>query len=823
MPVATCPRPDELLAFVVGQTPDEEARLIAEHLDECTACEQTATSIEKRPDAFIARLKQPLGDESYLREAEFVNVAEAVAAWEREPSSLDGERRAINIDAEQIGQYRLLEKLGQGGMGAVYKALHVRLEKIVALKILPRERIENAAAVKRFDREMKAVGRLNHPHIVRAMDAGEADGWHFLVMEYVEGVDLSRLMRSRGPLPIDAACEIVRQAALGLQHAYEHGLVHRDIKPSNLMLEVPPASGERRLWETDIDSTGKGAGAGGSIPSASIPSASIPSASIQKADASRSPVVKILDLGLALLGEGHEPFETDLTGAGQMMGTLDYMAPEQGDDSHEVDIRADIYSLGATLYKLLAGEAIYHGPNCQSPLQKMRALAGEPAPPIQSRRADVPDELAAIVHRMIAKDPRLRFQTPAEVAAALGPWAGRRCLARLLDTSSGAIGWGQAMAPERPTASGAIGSVIFPDVDVAPKSGGKPRSPARYAAIGGAIALAVLAVVLAALFVFRTPQGTITVQIDEKYRDDVTLQVTGEGKTVQLSAAGGWKIKLGDGEYKIDLGDSSDRFVLDKNSVTVRRGEHQVVRVSRKPPPKTVPAMQPQPDLGRQAIEWLTAHSAPQVRTNLVADARPKILAETGRGRGFVYSFSGSLMQSGQPTVMAVFGSKLFTREVSREQGSLMGLMGRSIAEMPGGFPIRGRRALRPEFQLTALRLDNEDELGKNGAIIGRVDYQRLREGDASTRKYWLRMSIVFDDGIQDNYQGLSGDLAAQQGGLQLYIDSLPTPPKPRARPIFIEVGAYRGDSRDDADFVALSDPLLAVVTLHPAEKATDP
>ena len=214
------------------------------------------------------------------------------------------------IEFESIASYELLDKLGEGGMGAVYKARHVDLDKIVALKILPSDKMQNAEAVQRFKREMKAAGKLDHPNIVRAMDAGEQDGTHYLVMEYVKGIDLSDLSRQQGPLPIPEACELIRQAAVGLQVAHESEMVHRDIKPSNLML----AQQRHGL-----------------------------------------PTVKILDFGLALLESGGG--NRDLTTTGAMMGTLNYMAPEQGTDSHSVDIRADIYSLGASLYRLLCGEA----------------------------------------------------------------------------------------------------------------------------------------------------------------------------------------------------------------------------------------------------------------------------------------------------------------------------------------------------------------------------------------------------------------------------------------------------------------------------------
>jgi serine/threonine protein kinase len=270
----------------------------------------------------------------------------------------------------RLRDYVLADKLGEGGMGAVYKAFHTRLDRVVAVKVLPSHRLRDPNALARFEREMKAVGRLDHPNIVRATDAGEADGVQFLVMEYLEGTDLDALVKRSGPLSIARACEIVRQAALGLQHAHEQGLVHRDIKPSNLI--VTP---------------------GGQV--------------------------KVLDLGLALLQGGADG---DLTRSSQVMGTLDYMAPEQASKGRCVDARADLYSLGCTLYKLLCGDAPFADSSLDTPLRKMMAHAQEPHPPLRSRRPEVPQALAAVVDRLMAKDPNRRFASAAEVAGALLPF-----------------------------------------------------------------------------------------------------------------------------------------------------------------------------------------------------------------------------------------------------------------------------------------------------------------------------------------------------------------------------------------------------------------
>ena len=290
----------------------------------------------------------------------------------------------------QLRDYELREEIGRGGVGTVYKAVHTKLGKTVALKVLSDDRMKDSRSVARFEREMKAVGTLEHPNIVRATDAGEADGVHFLVMEFIEGLDLSKLVRLAGPLTEADACELICQAAVGLQHAHEHGLIHRDVKPSNLIL-------------------------------------------------STAGTVKLLDLGLARLHEslhangGGAGSKDELTATGQIMGTVDYMAPEQATDTHNVDIRADIYSLGCTLYKLLAGRAPFTDSEHSSPYLKMKAHAESPVPPIADERPDVSPELSAVLERLLAKDPADRYATPGEVAQALMPFTVGNDLAALLE------------------------------------------------------------------------------------------------------------------------------------------------------------------------------------------------------------------------------------------------------------------------------------------------------------------------------------------------------------------------------------------------------
>jgi DNA-binding NtrC family response regulator/tRNA A-37 threonylcarbamoyl transferase component Bud32 len=269
-----------------------------------------------------------------------------------------------------LGQYVLLDVLGQGGMGVVFKGRQRRLKRLTALKVIRPERLTSPSAVQRFHRETEAAARLAHPHIVQIYDAGEVNGRHFLAMEYVEGTDLARLLGKQGPFPVLQACDLVRQAALGLHHAHERGLVHRDIKPSNLLVTA------------------------------------------------RGGLLKILDMGLARLAPSAEGGLTadHLTQSGAVLGTPDYIAPEQALHAGTVDLRADLYSLGCTLYHCLAGRAPFAG---DSVTQKLLKHQLESPPPLETVRPDVPPPLAQVVSRLMAKRPEDRFQTAAAVAAAL--------------------------------------------------------------------------------------------------------------------------------------------------------------------------------------------------------------------------------------------------------------------------------------------------------------------------------------------------------------------------------------------------------------------
>ena len=291
---------------------------------------------------------------------------------------------AGKTDGFLMGQYRILDELGRGGMGRVFKAEHMSMGRVVALKILSSKVTKTERARQLFEREVKAAARLNHPNIVTAFDANQVGDRFFLVMEFVDGPNLHDLMKNHGPLPVAQVCDYIRQASLGLQYAHDLGMVHRDIKPANLLVQKNKAN-----------------------------------------PASGSAIVKILDFGLARLhtpDEGAAGHDSIVTNAQTVMGTPDFLSPEQARNLHAADGRSDLYSLGCTFYYLLTGTPPFPG---GTTMEKLVRHSTEPPTPITSLRNDIPPEVAAIIHKLLAKKPEDRFQNAAEVAAALLPFTGQ--------------------------------------------------------------------------------------------------------------------------------------------------------------------------------------------------------------------------------------------------------------------------------------------------------------------------------------------------------------------------------------------------------------
>jgi len=262
----------------------------------------------------------------------------------------------------QLGNYLVLGPIGQGGMGRVYKARHRRMQRLVAIKMISPRAASSGDVTRRFMREARASARLNHPHIVRAFDVDVADGATYFAMEFVDGVDLATLVKRRGPLPVEKVVDLMTQAGEGLQYAHAQGIVHRDIKPSNLL----------------VDTAG---------------------------------TLKILDMGLARFDEASAG---PLTVTGEVVGTADYMSPEQAETPRSVDHRSDIYSLGCTMYLLLTGQPMYAG---QTIMEKLMSHKSAPIPSLRDMRRDVLRRLDQLFQEMVAKKPDDRPQTMSDVVS----------------------------------------------------------------------------------------------------------------------------------------------------------------------------------------------------------------------------------------------------------------------------------------------------------------------------------------------------------------------------------------------------------------------
>jgi len=379
---------ERLQALLDEQLNSDEQERLSEHVENCEYCQDC---LEKLTQASDSRVLDWLHDSACLQNdtgaRSFLAVQERLSrrlahhfcrghAKNRELADLP--------NGFMVSDYRILKTIGRGGMGTVYLAEHVQLGRQVAIKILPDSWRDDPQRIARFQREAKAIGQLTHPNIVTAYDAGEAAGRYFLVMEYVHGIDLTQLTKGPNCLTTADACEIIRQAANGLQHIFQAGLIHRDLKPSNIMIRQLAGEAE----------------------------------------------VKILDLGLANFVGPFQPRDS-LTQSGQVMGTIDYMAPEQF-GGRPIDIRADIYSLGVTLYELLSGTSpLSCGVPTNNLLEKLKSRSTQSILPLRERRPDLPVELGQFVDRMLQTDVSNRPTTPREVADEMQKFAVNHQLGKL--------------------------------------------------------------------------------------------------------------------------------------------------------------------------------------------------------------------------------------------------------------------------------------------------------------------------------------------------------------------------------------------------------
>jgi serine/threonine protein kinase len=367
-----CPTADQLAAFYDGTLPTDAHLRTAAHLRRCPDCQATTAAAGRSAPT----------QRAFPEPRDPIESSIVVTAPPAEPPTV----------LETIGPYRIQRLIGRGGMGAVYLAEHERLGKAVAVKVLPRLAAVDPEYMARFEREVRAAGRLDHPNVVRATDAGDDRGVPYLVMELVDGIDLTKLLRTHGKLTVGDAAEIGRQAADALAHAHEKGIVHRDVKPSNLML------------------TDRG-------------------------------VVKLLDLGLAVFVSVIGRADERITGA-TMLGTQDYMAPEQWVHPADVTDRADVYGLGCVLFQALVGRSPFGGPEFPAMADRKHAHLFTPAPAVAALRPDCPPGMALLVAAMLAKRPDQR-PSAAEVSRALAELSlGARRLPKLVEQTRLAPGTG---------------------------------------------------------------------------------------------------------------------------------------------------------------------------------------------------------------------------------------------------------------------------------------------------------------------------------------------------------------------------------------------
>lgn len=534
------PSKEELSGFLLGQLATDTSEVVAEHVEQCPSCRQTIQNLESLSDTLVDMLRKPsatddaesqqviervvavventLGDATQIRgrlnipderrtnhskndgnvptretferdilasgtidavswsqlQLELPALADAqdgaeLAKMLAQHGALTKYQATVLCQGEsglRMGEYILLDQIGAGGMGQVFTARHRRMDRVVALKVLPKTAMNSPEAIKRFQREVKAAAKLTHPHIVNAYDASEQDGVHFLVMEYVAGHDLSSVIKRQGPLPVERVMTYLQQAALGLAFAHSKGVVHRDIKPANLLL--------------DAEGT-----------------------------------VKILDMGLARLdGDNANLAAVDeLTYSGQVMGTADYMAPEQALDTRTADAKADVYSLGCTMYRLLTGRRVYQG---ETAVQKILAHREHPIPALESPHGSVPAALEALYRRMMAKKPEER-PTMVEVAAEL-------------ESLLQAAGVGRVYQPSTPKNVNAARTAASGDRVGGGSNGGR-RPPLKFlAAAAGAAAVFLFGVWL----IIRDKDGKIVAEIDAGPGTKLNMP---EGGSIEVAAS----------------------------------------------------------------------------------------------------------------------------------------------------------------------------------------------------------------------------------------------------------------------------------------------
>jgi serine/threonine protein kinase len=638
----THPSPDVLQAFGLGKLGDAEAETVLDHLETCSDCRKEVAA--QSGDTFLDHLRQAhRPSNTPAPGGSLSDLARRLRAGSAPTAPYVSSSVAPELASHP--QYEILRELGRGGMGVVYLARNRLMARLEVLKVVNKDMLERSGGKERFLREIQSAAMLNHPNVVAAYSALPVGDLLVFAMEYIEGEDLAKVVKERGPLPVLNACYYVQQAAMGLQHAFEKNMVHRDIKPQNLIL-------------------------------------------------GKKHVIKVLDFGLAKVLQ-EKTDDTGLTGLGRMLGTPDYIAPEQTLDATSADTRADIYSLGCTLYFLLTGHAPFRAKSLYEILQAHQTTE---AKPLNLERPEVPVELATVVAKMMAKEPAKRYQKPVEVAQALMPFIKPGTKSAPTAAPSHEMSLGEA------TAAKPLGKAARPAPAPAPSARSpleaakparpvaEPPSPVQWDMLttssalmksrrsgatwkrgstgvklavsknwligsGAVCVLLIGLVVLWAAGVFvkvQTKDGTIVVEVNEPNAD---VFVDGAKMTV-VWGDGGKKaeVRVKPGTHKVQV--TKDGFTADGEKVTLTEGGRQILaaKIDRLPAPPVAPAKESDSVVEKPG-------RAPVGKPLVPAAAAPNQIPPAGPGRralwasGFTWTVEGDeLIKEGLGRGYVAFG-----------------------------------------------------------------------------------------------------------------------------------------------------------------------
>jgi len=622
MDASQTPHPTDktLNAYGLGKLDDPTAQSVHKHLESCPDCRRRVAELTS--DSFVGRLRDAQGrPDSPAHNISSTGGLSMLAAGPG--SSAPPPASTLPPGLADHPDYEITRELGRGGMGVVYLAQNKIMGRTEVLKVVSGHLLNRRGVVDRFLAEIRNAARLRHPNIVTAYSVLRVGESLVLAMEHVEGLDLAKMVQARGPLPVANACNYVHQAALGLQHAHEHGMVHRDIKPSNLMLT---RQGNRAL-------------------------------------------IKVLDFGLAKV-QREGAVDGGLTHEGQMLGTPDYIAPEQISDARRADIRADIYSLGCTLYYLLTGGPPFEGTSLYDILQAHHSME---ATPLNLARPEVPVELAALVAKMMAKEPERRFQTPNEVADALKPFfksgnltaAGSRPALSHTGRPKAEPATGGAGSGPRPRTTESAPAAAPPGNAPAQSHGREPvweslvdrkgtepvkkaastaasnqRPPWLWPAVAAGVLLLGLVAVWGVLIKIWTTNGII---ILEDLPDQATVLVDGKKATVHWPDGGGLaEITVAPGDHEVQV--KKDGFTVRGQIVTVEAGRRKLLTARLEPletsPPKKgdADAGPVRPSVGKRPMPPATGTviaTSPTPPPNRAAapDTNPTVVVDNKAGK----------------------------------------------------------------------------------------------------------------------------------------------------------------------------------------------